>query len=111
MELYKQAFGAEYPLGICIPAYFQDQSYRNDTGPSFVYAQGNDLLKICVLPENPQDREIPDGCRYTLMQMKTFPGDDYEEFVDVLFESDSPDLFEQVIFDEQKLKSWISQPA
>ncbi|WP_066018627.1 hypothetical protein [Endozoicomonas atrinae] len=32
MELYKQAFGANYPLGMRIPAYFQDQSYRNDTG-------------------------------------------------------------------------------
>ena len=105
--LYKQAFGEDYPLGIRIPDYFEDQSYRNDTGPSFVYVQGHKLLKICVLPEDPQHREIDNSMRYTLMEMKTSQGDDYQEFVDVRFESESPEVFEKVVFDEVKLKQWL----
>lgn len=50
MELYKKAFGEDYRIGIRIPGYFEDQSYRHDTGPSFVYVQGNKILKICILP-------------------------------------------------------------
>ena len=107
MEQYKQAFGEDYPLGIRIPDTFEDQSYRNDTGPSFVYVQGHKILKICVLPEDSQHRDIEDGKRYTLMEMKTSQGDDYQEFVDVRFESESPEAFEQVIFDEAKLKQWL----
>ena len=107
MELYKQAFGEDYPLGIRIPAYFEDQSYRNDTGPSFVYVQSHKILKICVLPEDPQHREFDGSQRYTLMEMKTSEGDDYQEFVDVRFESESPEEFEQMIFDEAKLKQWL----
>ncbi|OED44678.1 hypothetical protein ACH42_06990 [Endozoicomonas sp. (ex Bugula neritina AB1)] len=107
MELYKQVFGEDYSLGIRIPEYFEDQSYRNDTGPSFVYVQSHKILKICVLPEDLQHREIENGKRYTLIEMKTSHGDDYQEFVDVRFESESPEMFEQVIFDEMKLKGWL----
>lgn len=107
MALYKQEFGEDYPLGIQIPDYFKDQSYRNDTGPSFVYVQGDKLLKICVLPENPKDREV-EGQRYTLMEMKTAPGDDYQEFVGVRFESDVPADFEKVVFDRVVLLRWLA---
>lgn len=106
MEIYKQAFGADYPLGIRVPVYFEDQSYRNDTGPSFVYRQGNKLLKICVLPEDPKDREV-EGKRYTLMEMETAPGDDYQEFVCMRFESESPVDFEQLIFDQKRLNQLL----
>lgn len=106
MELYKQEFGEDYPLGIRIPDYFKDQSYRNDTGPSFVYVQGNKLLKICVLPEDPKDREV-EGKRYTLMAMKTAPDDDYQEFVGVRFGSDDPEEFERVVFDQASLERWL----
>ncbi len=107
MELYKQAFGIGYSLGIRIPDYFEDQSYKNDTGPSFVYVRGNKLLKICVLPENPSQREV-EGLRYTLIEMKTEPGDDYQDFVRVCFESDNPEDFERVVFDQKKLLGWLS---
>ena len=105
--LYKQEFGDDYPLGIKIPDYFEDQSYRNDTGPSFVYRKGDKLLKICVLPEDPKDREV-EGKRYTLMEMETAPGDDYQEFVRVRFESDIPADFGKVVFDREQLESWLS---
>lgn len=107
MASYKQEFGENYPLGIRVPDYFEDQSYRNDTGPSFVYEQGNKLLKICVLPEDPKDREV-EGKRYTLMEMETAPGDDYQEFVSVRFESDIPADFDKVTFDREQLDSWLS---
>ncbi len=103
---YKQEFGENYPLGIRIPDYFEDQSYRNDTGPSFVYEQGNKLLKICVLPENIKGREV-EGKRYTLMEMVYAPDDDYPEFVSILFESDSPVDFNKVIFDRKQLDNWL----
>ena len=106
MASYKQEFGENYPLGIQIPDYFEDQSYRNDTGPSFVYVQGHKLLKICVLPEDPRDREV-EGQRYTLMEMKTAPGDDYQEFVCIRFESESPVDFEKLIFDQRSLKQLL----
>lgn len=102
MASYKQEFGENYPLGIRIPDYFEDQSYRNDTGPSFVYTKGGKLLKICVLPEDPKDREV-EGKRYTLMEMETAPGDDYQEFVCVHFETDLPEEFEKVVFDQARL--------
>ena len=106
MELYKQEFGEDYPLGIRIPDYFEDQSYRNDTGPSFVYVQGNKLLKICVLPGDPKDREVEGQC-YTLVEMNTAPGDDYQEFVSVRFESDVPEEFEKAVFDQASLDRWL----
>lgn len=108
MTLYKQEFGEGYPLGIRIPDYFKDQSYRNDTGPSFVYVQGDKLLKVCILPEDPQEREIEDSQRYALMEMKTAPGDDYQEFVGILFESESPEAFEKVVLDRSQLNQWLS---
>ena len=107
MEQYKQAFGEDYPLGIRIPEYFEDQSYRNDAGPSFAYVLGNRLIKISVLPENPKERDIEEAMRYTLMEMKTEPGDDYQEFVEIRFESDSPEAFEKVIFDKGRLNNWL----
>ena len=106
MASYKHEFGENYPLGIRIPDYFKDQSYRNDTGPSFVYVQGNKLLKICVLPEDPKDREV-EGKRYTLMEMETAPGDDYQEFVSVCFESELSVDFEKLIFDQRRLKQLL----
>lgn len=108
MELYKKAFGEDYRIGIRIPGYFEDQSYRNDTGPSFVYVQGHRILKICILPEDPQEREVEEGLRYTLMEMKTSPDDDYQEFVDVILESDSPEEFERVISDVSQIKKLLS---
>ncbi|WP_257253742.1 MULTISPECIES: hypothetical protein [unclassified Endozoicomonas] len=72
-----------------------------------MYVQGHKILKICVLPEDPRHREIDDSLRYSLMEMKTSQDDDYQEFVDVRFEAESPEEFEQVIFDEPKLKQWL----
>ncbi|MDB2384792.1 hypothetical protein N9V90_03050 [Endozoicomonas sp.] len=37
--------------------------------------------------------------RYTLTELKTEPGDDYQEFVKVCFESEDGGAFEQVVFD------------
>lgn len=108
MELYKQAFGKDYQLGIRIPDYFEDQSYRNDSGPSFIFVQNDLLLKICVLPEDVESREIESALRYTLMKMKTSVNDDYQEFVDVVYESDSPLDFEKVVFDKSRMKKMLS---
>ena len=107
MSHYKQAFGENYVLGINIPDYFEDQSYRNDAGPSFVYVEGYKLLKICVLPENPKERDIEDGLRYTLMELKTSEDDDYQEFVDIVFESESSEAFEKVISDHGRLRKLL----
>ncbi len=65
MDCYQQQFGGDYSLGIRIPSYFLDHSYRHDTGPAFVYAQGDKILKICVLPECLLEREVAGGYRYT----------------------------------------------
>ncbi|WBA81494.1 hypothetical protein [Endozoicomonas sp. GU-1] len=70
MACYQQAFGGNYEIGIRMPDYFQDISYRHDTGPAFTYTRGHRILKICVLPESLQDREITGAYRYTLMEME-----------------------------------------
>lgn len=103
MKLYQQAFGEDYDLGIRIPEYFVDQSYKNDSGPSFVCMSDYKLLKICVLPALESERDIEDACRYTLMLMETFPGDDYQEVVDICFETDSAKEFERLLADRSQL--------
>ena len=108
MEPYQTEFGKDYVLGISIPDYFEDQSYRNDTGPSFVYRNKDKLLKICILPEERSLRDIDNGCRYTLMEMTNFC-DDYQEFVEVRFETESPDEFKKVIFDKSLLDKWLDK--
>lgn len=110
MACYQQAFSGSYSLGIRIPDYFQDISYRHDTSPAFTFSQGDRILKICVLPESLQDREITGAYRYTLMEMKTEGvDDDYQEFVAIHFETDSPLEFEKVIFDQGRLKNMLGR--
>ncbi|WP_299735540.1 hypothetical protein [uncultured Endozoicomonas sp.] len=108
MKKYQEAFGVNYDLGICIPESFIDESYKNDTGPCFVYQVGTGILKIWILPELPSERDIEGGLRYTLIKMKAEPGDDYQEFVDVLFECESPAEFEKVISNHEQLIKWLS---
>lgn len=104
MKPYQITFGDDYSLGIRIPEYFVDQSYRNDAGPLFAYVNSFRLLKICILPEAPEEREIEGGLRYTLMEMKTAPDDDDQEFVDVIFETESSEVSKQLVYDESRLK-------
>ena len=59
-----------------------------------------------MLLEDPKDREVEEK-RYTLIKMETVPGDDYQKFVSVRFESDSPTEFEKVVFDQATLVRWI----
>ncbi|WP_067581927.1 hypothetical protein [Endozoicomonas ascidiicola] len=103
MKLYQQAFGEDYDLGVRIPEYFEDQSYKNDSGPSFVYTSGYKLLKISVLPDNVSERDIEGACRYTLFLMETSSGDDYQEVVDICLETESIKEFEKLLFDKSFL--------
>ncbi|WP_422450664.1 hypothetical protein [Endozoicomonas sp. ALB091] len=110
MECYQQQFGGDYALSIRIPGYFQDISYRHDTGPAFTWTRGSRILKICVLPESLQDREITGTYRYTLMEMKANgEDDDCPAFVAIHFETDSPVAFEQVIFDRGRLQGLLNR--
>ncbi|MBO9497110.1 hypothetical protein J7438_23915 [Thalassotalea sp. G20_0] len=110
MECYQQQFGGDYALGIRIPGYFQDISYRHDTGPAFTFSQGNRILKICVLPESLHDREITGAYRYTLMEMKADgEDDDCPAFAAIHFETDSPVAFEKVIFDRDRLQGLLNR--
>ncbi|WP_257294666.1 hypothetical protein [Endozoicomonas sp. YOMI1] len=65
------------------------------------------LLKICVLPALESERDIEDACRYTLMLMETFPGDDYQEVVDICFETDSAKEFERLLADRSQLDKML----
>lgn len=105
--LYKQEFGKDYPLGIRIPDYFKDQSFRHDFGPSFIYEQGCRVFQINVRPVTPRKQEKVYSHRYTLVEMKIPSGGVNYEFVDIHFGSDSPREFEKVIFDETMLKRWL----
>ncbi|WP_257263515.1 hypothetical protein [Endozoicomonas sp. ONNA2] len=110
MACYQQQFGGEYVLGIRIPEYFQDISYRHDTGPAFTYTRGNQILKICVLPKNLQDLEITGAYRYTLMEMKAGKeDDDCHSFVAIHFETNSAVAFEKVIFDQGRLQGILNR--
>ncbi|MFK0572757.1 hypothetical protein [Endozoicomonas sp.] len=60
-----------------------------------------------MLPECLVEREVDGGYRYTLMEMTTEDGDDYQRFVAIHFETDSPVEFEKVIFDEGRLKKML----
>ncbi|WP_257283357.1 hypothetical protein [Endozoicomonas sp. SESOKO1] len=74
----------------------------------FAYVNSCKLLKICILPEAPEEREIKGGLRYTLMEMKTAPDDDDQEFVDVIFETESSEDSKQLVYDESCLKKIIA---
>ncbi len=108
MECYQQSFGGDYALGIRIPDYFQDISFRHDTGPAFTFSEGCRILKICVLPQRLQDREINGAFRYTLMEMQANgEDDDCPVFVAIHCETDSPVAFEKVIFDRERLQGLL----
>ena len=110
MACYQQQFGGDYALGIRIPEYFQDISYRHDTSPAFTYTRGSQILKICVLPKSLQDREITGAYRYTLMEMKVDEeNNDCPAFVAIHFETDSPVAFEKVIFDRGRLQGLLNR--
>ena len=67
MLLYQQAFGSAFDLGIVVPDYFIDQSYKNDVCPRFVYCYG-DRREIVLWVDfaEPEERECPVRQRYTL---------------------------------------------
>ena len=70
-EVYKKEFGCNFNLGIEIPAYFEDQSYRHDTCPKFIYNYQNVELFLFVEHEKPEHRETEER-RYTI-EAFTFP--------------------------------------
>ena len=101
---YKTAFGQDYELGIRIPGYFQDHSYRHDIGPCFIFRQNGLMLQIWVQPEIPSTRDYPEGYRYTLIKLVD---DADQSYLGSIIETETPAEFEAVINDEDRLRGLL----
>ncbi len=67
MSLYQQAFGSTFDLGIVVPDFFVDQSYKNDVSPCFVhYCDGGRAFVLWVDFAEAEKREFPESQRYIL---------------------------------------------
>ena len=86
MEKYKIAFGKDFNLGIDVPDYFEDISWKNDVCPSFSLSPlDNVVIALWVDYEDTESRELgEDALRYTVCQYIN------EEFDRELFSTESP---------------------
>lgn len=85
LELYKQAFGQDFNLGIEVPEQFEDISWKNDACPSFSLKPVGDVVIILWVDyEDPESRECG-GTRYAVHR---YINDDFNE---CLFETESPE--------------------
>lgn len=67
MLQYQKAFGCTFDLGIDVPKFFVDQSYKNDVSPRFVYqCDGGRAFVLWVDFAAEEKREYPESQRYTL---------------------------------------------
>lgn len=86
MLQYQQAFGSSFELGIDVPGFFVDQSYKNDVCPCFVYDCGSGRSFVLWVDfEVAEKREYQESQRYTLeLHIQ-------EEYRYRLLETNSPD--------------------
>lgn len=85
LELYQQAFGKDFELGIEVPDYFEDASWKNDVCPSFSFEPiKNVRITLWVDYKEADERECG-GTRYTVVQ---YTNDDQGR---QLFETESPE--------------------
>ena len=85
-QLYKKAFGQDFDLGIEIPEYLEDISWKNDVCPSFSLKLMDSIsIVLWVDFKNPEERELGDDLpRYTVQQNID------DKFDRILFETESP---------------------
>ena len=69
--MYKNEFGLDFNLGIEVPTYFEDESYRHDTCPKFIYRYQNVELFLFVEHEKKKQRETED--RHYTIEVFTYP--------------------------------------
>lgn len=102
VKLYKKAFGEEFDLGIEVPQYFTDQSYKNDACPCFVYEKGHDQIVLWIDYKESGRREVPAEKRYTLELRHQ------GEVVSILLSTDSTKVMENILSSAKQLDAFFA---